>query len=63
MDGTVCVYNITLVSQNPPNTLWGSVVGPPKGIQEVFRGANTDPHKVFFGRLGDIPGLKDTVVY
>ena len=49
----VCFRMIALVFQNPPNTLWGSVFGPPKGRTSggVKVGPNTDPHKVF-GRLG-----------
>ena len=45
--------NQTQVFQYPPNTLWGSVFGPPKGRTsgDVKLGPNTDPHKVF-GRLG-----------
>ena len=35
----------SLVFQNPPNTLWGSVFGSPK--RRTSGGPNTDPHKVW----------------
>ena len=34
--------NLPLIFQNPPNTCWEGVKGPPKGnLREVFRGPNT----------------------